>query len=903
MAILEPSGQAVMVEIDGETYQATPDSTVLEVAREQNIFLPTLCDFQGLEPTAACRLCLVETDDGELVSACTYPVSDGLSVRTSTDRLESHRRNTIQLLLADNCPDCLTCEARGDCELATLAYEYDVELPMGDGESRFSPLADNPFFRLDHDKCILCGRCVRSCDAVRNQSIIEFMGRGMETRVGTAFDRSLTDTDCKFCGQCVDACPTGALEATERLGAGRATDLETTSTICTYCGVGCRLELRTNDNQVVDASTVSDPSTAPANGNRLCTKGRFGFDFINDEERVEEPLIREDGEFHAATWEEALEYVADRLATISNEHGQDAIAGLASATCTNEENYLFQKVMRAALGTNNIDHCARLCHASTVTGLGAAFGSGAMTNSIDEIRDADTILVTGSNTTEAHPVIGLEVQQAVENGANLIVVDPRDIELADVADIHLRQPSGTDVAWINGVINIIHEEGWWDEAFVEDRTEGFEEMIEAAADYPPERVEELTGIDPADLREAAELYATADRGSILYAMGITQHTSGTDNVLALANLAMVTGNVGRESTGVNPLRGQNNVQGACDLGALPDVYPGYQSVADPEIRASFESHWQADLPDSPGLTVVEMMDAASEGSIRGMYVMGENPMVSDPHLRHVEEGLENLEFLVVQDLFVSETAELADVVLPAASFAEKSGTFTNTERRIQSLTKAIEPIGNARPDWEILQDLSTALGFPMAYDDVEEITAEIATVTPIYGGITPDRIDNQGLQWPCTDADDPGTEYLHADEFACGKGQFNPVRYTDPNEIPDDEYPFRLTTGRMLYHHHTRTMTGRARPLDEHVPEAYVELNPQDGEDLEIEDGEMVHIASRRGEIHIQAKVTDMVPQGTVFIPFHFAEAAANRLTNPALDPAAKIPELKVCAVSVEPLE
>lgn len=526
-----------------------------------------------------------------------------------------------------------------------------------------------------------------------------------------------------------------------------------------------------------------------------------------------------------------------------------------------------------------------------------------MTNSIREIRDADTILVTGSNTTEAHPIIGLEVEKAAKNGATLIVVDPREIELAEQADLHLRHRSGTDVAWIMGLINVIYEEGWWDEEFVESRTEGFDEMIEAAKEYPPERVEEITGIEPENLRTAAELYATADRGSILYAMGITQHTSGTENVLGLANLAMVTGNVGRESTGVNPLRGQNNVQGACDLGGLPDVYPGYQSVSNPDMQHKFESAWGQDLPDAPGLTVVEMMDAAAEGSIRGMYVMGENPMVSDPHIRHVKEGLENLDFLVVQDLFVSETAELADVVLPAASFAEKSGTFTNTERRIQALTPAIDPIGESKPDWEIIQAMSTSLGYPMAYDSVDEITDEIADLTPIYGGITADRIDDQGLQWPCRDETDPGTEVLHADEFAHGKGQFHPVRYADPDETPGEEYPYRLTTGRMLYHHHTRTMTGRARPLDEHVPDPYVELHPDDAEKLEIEDGETVNIDSRRGEIDIPVNVTDMVPQKTVFIPFHFAEAAANRLTNPALDPEAKIPELKVCAVSVEPVE
>ncbi|MFB6112900.1 MAG: formate dehydrogenase subunit alpha [Halodesulfurarchaeum sp.] len=897
--------ESITVEIDGRTIDARPDQTVLEVAREHDIDVPTLCHMDELEPTAACRTCLVENQEtGDLAAACAQPVEDGLSIETHNDRLYDSRRTTIELLLEENCVDCLTCEKRGDCELADLAYEYDVDLTEYGGEgSPFPTMDDNPYFELDHDKCILCGRCVRTCEEIRFNSAIGTYGRGMETRVGPPLGRSLTDGPCEFCGDCVDACPTDALVAKDRIGRGRESDLETTETICAYCGVGCRLELKTDGNEIVDVSPLDDPDSAPANGRRLCVKGRFGFDFVNDEERLEHPLIKEGGEFREATWEEALEYTAENLQSIADEHGADAIATLASATCTNEENYVFQKFVRSSLGTNNVDHCARLCHASTVAGLGQAFGSGAMTNSIEEIQDADVILVTGSNTTEAHPVIGREIIEASRNGATLVVVDPREIKLAREADIHLRQRSGSDVAWIMSLVSTIIEEDRYDETFVEDRTEGFEELRDAAAEMPPERAADVTGIDESDLREVARIYAEADRAMQFYAMGITQHSNGTDNVLALANLAMLTGNVGKRATGVNPLRGQNNVQGACDLGALPDVHTGYRDVADPETNEAFEAHWGTDLPTDPGLTVVEMFDAARFDRVKGMYVMGENPLVSDPHLRHVEEGVENLDFLVVQDIFLSDTAEYADVVLPAASFAEKDGTFTNTERRVQAVNQAIDPIGESKPDWQIVAELSQHFEYSMDYENVEEITREIAEVTPMYGGIVPERIDERGIQWPSLDEDHPGTPILHEGEFAQGLGSFAPVRHRDPDEIPDEDFPFRLTTGRILYHFHTRTMTGRSRPLTEHVPDPYVEVHPDDADALSIEDGESVRVSSPRGSIEIPVFTTDRVPTGTIFIPFHFAEAAANRLTNPTLDPASKIPELKVSKAKIESIE
>ncbi|MBS3765588.1 molybdopterin-dependent oxidoreductase, partial [Candidatus Bipolaricaulota bacterium] len=683
--------KSIELKINGEPVEGLEGDTILEVAQKNGIDIPTLCNMDEIEPSGACRMCLAELESGDLVTSCTHPAQDGMKVETENDRINHLRKMNLELQLSNTevDMDCVGDETR--CELTELVREYDLDPERFEGEKRSHPkMDDNPFFELDHDKCILCGRCVRVCEEIRGRSAIDFIGRGFDAKIAPPLDESLTEGTCQFCGQCVDACPSGALTSNMRLEKGNPNEVESTSTICTYCGVGCRMDVKTRDDEIVDVAP--DPE-APANDIRLCSKGRFGFDFVNRDDRLTEPLIKENGEFREASWEEALDLVSHKLGDIKGESGADAIAGLSSATCTNEENYLFQKFMRATIGTNSVDHCARLCHSSTVAGLVRAFGSGAMTNSIGEIRDADTILVTGSNTTESHPVIGLEVKKAVENGANLIVADPREIELVQEgdADLYLQQNSGSDVAWLMGMINIIMEEDIWDEEFVENRTENFEALKESVQEFPPGKVEEIAGISEEKLREAAHMYGEAEKASILFAMGITQHSHGTDNVLSVANLAMVTGNVGKESTGVNPLRGQNNVQGACDLGALPNVYPGYQNVDVEENQEKFEEAWGRDLSPEPGLTVVEMMNAAEEGDVRGMYIMGENPMVSDPDIGHVEDALEELDFLAVQDIFLTETAEYADVVLPAASFAETEGSFTNSERRIQKLNRVLEP--------------------------------------------------------------------------------------------------------------------------------------------------------------------------------------------------------------------
>jgi formate dehydrogenase alpha subunit len=668
-------------------------------------------------------------------------------------------------------------------------------------------------------------------------------------------------------------------------------------TTCIYCGSGCTLFLKIRNGKIVG---VFPDESGPGQG-KLCIKGWSAHEFIHHPDRLKKPLVKgKDGKFREVDWNIALSLVAEKLTKIKKEFGPDAIGVFGSAKATNEENFLIQKFARAVIGTNNVDHCARLCHASTVVGLASTFGSGAMTNSIDDLEKADVIFVIGSNTTEQHPLIATRILRAVRRGKKLIVADPRFIDLADFAALYMSQKPGTDVALLNGMMNVIISENLHDEEFIKTRTENFEAFKKVVEKYTPEYVEKITTVPAEKIREAARLYAKADKAAIIYSMGITQHTTGVDNVVSTANLAMLTGNLGKESVGVNPLRGQNNVQGACDVGALPNVYSGYQKVDMDDLRKKFEDSWGVKLPPKPGSTIVEMINAAGN-NIKAIYVIGENPMVSDPDINHVQESLEKLDFLVTQDIFLSETAQLADVVLPAASFAEKDGTFTSTERRVQRIRKAIDPPGEAKADWEIIVELAKRMGYDgMNYNSPKEIMDEISKLTPSYGGMQYDRLETTGLQWPCPNREHPGTKYLHKDKFTRGLGLFTPVEYQPPAEQTDESYPFILTTGRLLYQFHTGTMTRKSPTLVTQAPEGYIEINPNDAKKLGINEGEKVKVKSRRGEILIKAKVTDIVKQGIVFIPFHFVEAAANRLTIAALDPKAKIPELKVCAVRLE---
>jgi len=676
--------------------------------------------------------------------------------------------------------------------------------------------------------------------------------------------------------------------------------MQRTLTTCIYCGCGCGLYLVSDGEKLVG----SYPSrNHPVSRGSLCVKGWNSHEFSNDSGRLKTPLIKKDGKFVKATWDEALDLITGKLKAYKDKYGPDSLAFLSSAKTTNEENFLMMKLARAVFKTNNVDHCARLCHASTVVGLAATFGSGAMTNSISEFEEAELVLITGSDTTAQHPLIGSRIINAVKDkGAKLIVIDPRGIELAKYAVIHARQKNGTDVAWINGVINVIISEDLHDKKFIAERTEGFEELKNLVKEYTPEHVEKITLIPKEKIVEIARLYAKTRKAMIVYSMGITQHTTGVDNVKSLANLAMVTGHIGYASTGVNPLRGQNNVQGSCDVGALPNLFSGYQGVADETIRKKFEAGWGVEgLPAKPGLTVTEIMTAAGKGTIKALYIMGENPAISDPDSNHVKKCLRDVEFLVVQDIFLTDTAEYADIVLPSASFAEKDGTFTNTERRIERIRRVIQPPGEAKADWQILCEVAKRMGYKeMDYEHPSEIMDEIARLTPIYGGISYDRLEPYGLQWPCPTKEHPGTPILHKEKFTKGKGTFAPRPYIPPAEPTDKEFNFILSTGRVYWHWHTRTMTNRTSTLERESPEAYVEMNIEDAKELGVKDSQMVKVSSRRGTITLKTRIGSKVSKGSLFIPFHFREAAANLLTINAVDPIAKIPEYKVCAAKVE---
>ncbi len=674
--------------------------------------------------------------------------------------------------------------------------------------------------------------------------------------------------------------------------------MNTTLTTCPYCGTGCNFYLLHDD--IGQLTGLEPAANHPVTRGQLCVKGWNAHAFVGHPDRLQTPLIRKNGQLQPTDWQTALDLLHDKLRTIATRQGPDSLMFLSSAKVSNEENYLLMKLARAGYGTNNIDHCARLCHSSTVTGLVETLGSGAMTNSLSCFAETDLIFVIGSNTTEQHPLIGSRILQAVQQGAQLIVADSRRIRLSQHADLHLRHQNGSDIALLNGMMRHISQEGLEDRTFITQRTENFSALQQALEPFTPEYVATITGLSSQQIMDAARLFAEADRAMIVYAMGITQHSHGVDNVRAVSNLALLTGNLGRPGTGINPLRGQNNVQGACDMGALPDVYTGYQRVADPQIREKFSAAWGVPLPETPGQMSTHAIEAAAAGKLCGMLVLGENPVVSDANQTLVYQAFEKLDFLAVIDIFMTETAQLADLVLPAACYAERDGTFTSTERRVQRGRKAVEPPGQARADWQIIAELLRRCGLKGDYTDPAEIMNEIASLTPSYGGIEYSRLEGEGLQWPCSDNTDPGTPILHTRTCTRGKGHFSPVTYRPPQEMPDLEFPLLLNTGRTAFHWHTGSMTRRSHLLDREERQAFVEINPTDAEKYQLAERQQLKVTSRRGSVSVRARLTERVPPGQVFIPFHFAESAANVLTNNALDPESGIPEFKVCAVRIE---
>lgn len=888
----------VTLTIDGVKITADKTATVLEAALASGIYIPHLCYHPDLKPAGVCRLCMVEIAGRGLTISCSTHVEEGMVVRTHSPEIDKFRKIAVELLIVNHHADCLSCGKNTECKLQEVASyvgikEERVKLLRSSAQTA-SIDTSNPFFSRDPNKCVLCGICVRTCEELQGVSAIDFAFRGFSTTVSTFAGKPIVESRCESCGECVVRCPVGALTPTRAQKPTREV-----KTICPYCGCGCGIYLGARGDSVVNVR--GDPDN-PVNKGSLCVKGRFGFEFINHPSRLKLPLIKRNGKFVEVSWTEALEFVAKKL----SRYKGDQFGFIASAKCTNEENYIMQKFTRAVMMTNNIDHCARLCHAPSVAGLAQSFGSGAMTNSIEEISRAACIFAVGTNTTAAHPIIGLQIKKAVRNGAKLIVANPRKIDLCRFADICLHHSPGTDVPLLMGMSRVIVEENLLDSSFIKDHCENFDNFTKSLQNFELPLVEKITGVAQEDIVTSARLYATCKPATILYSMGITQHSHGTDNVLAVSNLALLTANIAKPSTGVNPLRGQNNVQGACDMGALPNVLPGYQRVDDPDARMKFESAWGCRLNDSPGLTHVEIFDSIYQGKIKALYLVGENPILSEANSNHAKEAINKLEFFVVQDIFLSETARLADVILPAVSFAEKDGTFTNTERRVQRIRKAIPPIGEARSDWSILCDIAKLLdGKGFDFNHPGEIMAEIASLVPSYKGISYDRLENGGLQWPCPSQDHPGTPILHVKRFATksGKGKFVPLSYKPPAEVPDENYPLVLTTERSLLHFHTSTMTRKVEGLNILRSYEVVEINPADGATAGVADGDFVRVVSRRGEVKARARITDSCPPGVLCMSFHFAESPTNVLTNAALDPVAKIPETKVCAVRLEKVE
>ncbi|NOY83157.1 MAG: formate dehydrogenase subunit alpha [Kiritimatiellaeota bacterium] len=899
--------ETISLMIDGRQVSAAEGTTILEAARTAGIHIPHLCWDPRVEPIGSCRLCAVRIEGrNSFFQACSTTAVHGMQVTTEDAEIAALRKGILELIFADHHTACPTCDRDGNCKLQDYAYRYGADHDRF-GAAEASPIRSN-YASANYgiayvsEKCIKCGLCVKYCETVQMAEAITLAWRQERTAVTTAFGVDLHESPCELCGGCIRVCPAGAMLDRKAIGKGRDRNLNRVRTICPYCGVGCQMDLLTDPvrNRIVRVTAVPG---SPINDGNLCVKGHFGFDFVSSEERLTQPLLRKADGFAAVTWDEALDTIGTRLRRIREKHGPEGLAFVSSCRCSNEENYLMQKLARAAAGTNNVDQCATTCHAPTVAGLASAFGSGAMTNSVREIRDCDVLFVIGANPTEAHPIVGLEMKRALRRGAKLVVCDPRRTWLAARAHVHIQHRPGSDNMLLNAMMRFIIDEGLQDRAFVAERCEEFDVFEENLRAFSVEEAAIYCGVKAEDIRQAARLYANGSPSAIFYTLGITEHTCGTDNVRNLANLAMLCGQIGKWASGVNPLRGQNNVQGGCDMGAMPHKLPGYQNWSDDAVRAKFERAWDRPLPTNPGGRVTHFVEEAGAGTLKALYVMGEDLVVSEPNQAKVVRHLRQLEFLVCQDLFLTETAKLAHMVLPGACWAEKDGTFTASERRVQRFRRAVLPPGEAKPDWEILCLVSEALGYPMHYADPSEIFSEMARLTPSYAGMSYARLGDEGLQWPCPDPDHPGTRFLHEGTFARGKGKFQPIGFQPQKEEPDESYPLILSTGRTLYNYNSGSMTRKTGIIRQKESANFVEIHTDTAARYGIADGDRVRVRTRRGVVAGRAVVGERVRPDSIWMPFHFAEAPANAVTNDVFDPETATAEYKCCAAALEKAE
>ncbi len=896
-------------ELNGKTISANQDETILKAAQHHGVEIPHLCYADGLEEVGNCRSCMVEID-GERVlapSCCRHPSQD-MKVSSNNERAVNAQKMVLELLNADMPEVQYTL----DNELQQWSQKLNIQPARFESRAKVGNDLSHPAISVNLDACIHCTRCLRACRDVQVNDVIGLAKRGGETKIVFDVDDTMGESTCVACGECVQACPTGALMPAN--GVGMIVPDKKVDSVCPYCGVGCLLTYNVKDNKILHV----EGRNGPANQGRLCVKGRYGFDYIHNPERLTVPLIRRDNVpksaeldfdpgkpleiFREATWDEALDFAAEGLKKIIAKEGKYALAGLGSAKGSNEEAYIFQKLIRTGFGTNNVDHCTRLCHASSVTAMLEGFGSGAVSNPMADVTKSDVIIIIGANPTVNHPVGATWMKNAIKHGTQLILMDPRGSDMKRHATQYVQFKPSTDVALLNAMMHVIVSEDLTDKEFIETRTEDFLKLKEHLQQYSPEDMSAICGVSAEQIRDVARMYATAKNAMILWGMGISQHVHGTDNARCLISLCMITGQIGRDGSGLHPLRGQNNVQGASDVGLIPMVFPDYQPVTLPENQARFRKLWNMDsLDEKPGLTTVEMMNAANDDVIKGMYVEGENPAMSDPDVLHARAAMAKLEHFVVQDIFLTETAFYADVVLPAAANPEKTGTYSNSDRSVQMGRQAITPPGDAQQDWWIIQEIAKRLGLDWNYQGPKDIFNEMRQAMKSIAGITWERLENESVTYPCENEGDAGEPVIFRKDFptASGKVKLVPADIVPPDEQPDEEYPFVLITGRQLEHWHTGSMTRRATVLDTLEPEPWISVNMRDALKLGLDDGDMLKLKTRRGELQAKIKISDNSPVGTVFMPFCYFEAAANVLTNAALDPVAKIAEVKYCAVQL----